>query len=193
MKQRLLYITHHQLDQNNGGCNASKGFLRCFAALFDEGTVISHDMADASLYIPSHFKFCPMQDSRSKVRKLLDMYRGAISGHYYFVREHLKEHQYDVVVIDHSFTGAGLPEYIKSTGAKLITIHHNVERDYLRDNSKEKPLLYRGIQAFTSIPGASLNIKTRPVLFSSHRKTNIPSSSPARSTSDSRYYPSSTL
>lgn len=143
MKQRLLYITHHQLDQNNGGCNASKGFLRCFAALFDEGTVISHDMADASPYIPSHFQFCPMQDSRSKVRKLLDMYRGAISGHYYFVREHLKEHQYDVVVIDHSFTGAGLPEYIKSTGAKLITIHHNVERDYLRDNSKEKPLLYR--------------------------------------------------
>lgn len=143
MKKRLLYITHHKLDENNGGCNASKGFLRCFAAFFDEGTVICHDMADASPYIPSHFMFCPMQDRRSKVRKLFDMYRGVINGHYYFVREHLRENRYDVVVIDHTFTGAGLPAYIKRTGAQLITIHHNVERDYLRDNSKERPLLYR--------------------------------------------------
>lgn len=143
MKQRLLYITHHKLDENNGGCNASKGFLRCFAALFDEGTVICHDMADARPYIPAQFEFCPMKDHRTKIRKLIDMYRGVINGHYYFVREHLKTNKYDVVVIDHTFTGAGLPEFIKATGAKLITIHHNVERDYLRDNSKEKPLLYR--------------------------------------------------
>lgn len=143
MSRRLLYITHHQLDQNNGGANASKGFLHCFAAFFDEGTVICHDMPEASPYIPENFKSCPMRDKRSKIRKLFDMYRGRISGHYYFVKEHLKTHRYDVVVIDHTFTGAGLPEYIKATGAKLITIHHNVERDYLRDNSKEKPLLYR--------------------------------------------------
>ena len=143
MKQKLLYITHHKLDDNNGGCNASKGFLHCFASLFDESTVICHSMDDPSPYIPSNFTYCPMQDKRSKIRKLFDMYRGAISGHYYFVRQHLKKHQYDVVVIDHTFTGAGLSRYIKSTGAKLITIHHNVERDYLRDNGKEKPLLYR--------------------------------------------------
>ena len=143
MKQKLLYITHHKLDDNNGGCNASKGFLHCFAGLFDEGAVICHSMDNPSPYIPSNITFYPMQDRRSKVRKLLDMYRGAISGHYYFVRQHLKEHHYDVVVIDHTFTGAGLSEYIKSTGAKLITIHHNVERDYLRDNGKERPLLYR--------------------------------------------------
>jgi glycosyltransferase involved in cell wall biosynthesis len=100
-------------------------------------------MAEPEQYIPSNFKFCPMRDKRSKVRKLIDMYRGVISGHFYFVREHLRKNRYDVVVIDHSFTGAGLPKYIKQTGSKLITIHHNVERDYLRDNSREKPLLYR--------------------------------------------------
>lgn len=143
MKQKLLYITHHKLDDNNGGCNASKGFLHCFASLFDEGAVICHTMDNPSSYIPSNFTYYPMQDKRSKARKLFDMYRGAISGHYYFVRQHLKEHHYDVVVIDHTFTGAGLSKFIKSTGARLITIHHNVERDYLRDNGKERPLLYR--------------------------------------------------
>ena len=28
-------------------------------------------------------------------------------------------------------------------GARLITIHHNVERDYLRDNGKERPITFR--------------------------------------------------
>lgn len=143
MKQKLLYITHHKLDDNNGGCNASKGFLHCFASLFDEGAVICHTMDNPSSYIPSNFTYYPMVDKRGKVRKLFDMYRGAISGHYFFVRKHLREHHYDAVVIDHTFTGAGLSKYIKSTGAKLITIHHNVERDYLSDNGKERSLLYR--------------------------------------------------
>jgi hypothetical protein len=143
MKQRLLFITHHELDKNNGGSNGSKGFLHCFASLFDDCSIICHEIEDTQPYIPANVKYYPMRDKRSKVRKLFDMYRGAISGHYYFVREHLKTHQYDIVVIDHTFTGAGLSRYIKATGAKLITIHHNVERDYLRDNSKEKPLLFR--------------------------------------------------
>ena len=143
MIKRLLYITHHQLDQNNGGCNASKGFLQAFASLCETGTVMCHDMVDASTYIPQNMTFMPLRDHRNKVQKMVDMYRGRINGYYYFVREHLREHHYDVVVIDHSFSGAGLPAFIKRTGAKLITIHHNVERDYLRDNSQEKPLFYR--------------------------------------------------
>ena len=143
MSRRLLYITHHQLNQNNGGANASKGFLHCLASLFDEGTVMCHNMKDAKSFIPQHLVYMPLIDHRSKVRKLVDMYRGIINGYYYFVREHLKDQHYDVVVIDHTFSGAGLAAFIKDTGAKLITIHHNVERDYLRDNSKEKPLLYR--------------------------------------------------
>ena len=143
MSKKLLYITHHQLDQNNGGANASKGFLHCMAKFFTEGTVMCHSMEDAKPYIPDNMVFMPLRDQRSKVRKMVDMYRGVINAYYYFVREHLRNHHYDVVVIDHTFSGAGLPAFIKSTGAKLITIHHNVERDYLRDNNKEKPLLYR--------------------------------------------------
>ena len=143
MNQHLLFVDHHKLDDNNGGCNAAKGFLHCFASLFDDITLICHRVDHTAPYIPPNVSYVPMEDCRSQVRKLVDMYRGAISGHYYFVREHLRRQHYDVVVIDHTFTGAGLSAYIKQTGASLITIHHNVERDYLRDNGKEKPLLYR--------------------------------------------------
>ena len=143
MKQRLLYITHHRLSDNNGGANASKGFLNAFGSLFDDCSIICHNISRKEPYIPTKFKFFPLQDQRTNIRKFFDMYRGAISGLYYFVREHLATHAYDVVVIDHTFSGAGLSAYIKSTGAKLVTIHHNVERDYLRDNSQERSIFYR--------------------------------------------------
>lgn len=144
MKQRLLFITHHKLNENNGGSNASKGFLHCFAALYDNCAVLSPAFEGPTApYVPLNVKMYHPHDTRSKVRKLTDMYRGVISPLYDAVRQHLKTHQYDVIVVDHSFSGAGVIKYIKSTGARLITIHHNVERDYLHDNSKERPLFYR--------------------------------------------------
>ena len=48
MNRRLLFITHHKLDDNNGGANASKGFLHCFARLFDDCTLICHTMDTTS-------------------------------------------------------------------------------------------------------------------------------------------------
>ena len=143
MKNRLLIITCHKLDENNGGANASKAFIRCFAALFDDCSLIYPEFEETMPYIPSKYKRYPCHDSRSKVRKAIDMYRGVVGSLYYCVRAHLREHQYDIIVVDHSATSTALLRTIRQTGAKLITIHHNVERDYLRDNGKERPLTYR--------------------------------------------------
>ncbi len=143
MNKRLLIITSHKLNENNGGCNGSKGFIHCFAALFDDCSIIYPDIKETSPFIPPKFNLFPMHDQRCKVRKFFDMYRGVISGLYYCVIDHLKKYHYDVIVIDHTFTGAGLSQHIKATGATLITIHHNVEREYLRDNGTERPIFYR--------------------------------------------------
>lgn len=144
MKQRLLFITHHRLCDKNGGSNASKSFLHAFATLFDNCAVLCPAFEGSTTpYIPDGVKIFHPDDHRSNPRKLVDMYRGVISPLYDAVHQHLRTHQYDIIVIDHSFSGAGVVKYIKSTGAKLITIHHNVECDYLRDNSKERPLFYR--------------------------------------------------
>lgn len=144
MNKKLLFITHHKLNENNGGSNGSKGFLHCFAALFDDCTVLCPPFEGSTApYIPEAFSICFIENNRSNARKLLDMYRGIISPLYNAVRKHLSQHRYDVIVIDHSFSGAGISGLCKATGAKVITIHHNVERDYLRDNSKERPWFYR--------------------------------------------------
>lgn len=144
MGKRLLFITRHRLSENNGGANGSKGFIRCFAALFDNCSIIFPELEDTASVIPSCYKLFPCHDGRYKIQKGLDCYRAILSPLARFALSHLKGHTYDVVVIDHSFIATKpLIRAIKESGAKLITIHHNVERDYLNDNRRQFSLAFR--------------------------------------------------
>lgn len=141
---QLLIITRHRLNENNGGANATKGIIHCFTTLFKECTLICPSFKGEAIdFIPANVKVLSYDDHRNKIHKGLDVWRGKICANTLFVRQHLNEKTYDLVVIDHSFTGASLVRAIKSTGAKVITIHHNVERYYLYDNRKQYSLTYR--------------------------------------------------
>ncbi len=143
MSKRLLFITRSRLSENNGGANATKGFIRCFASLFEDCSIIYPGTDDDGDAIPQNVKRFPYRDDRSKVRKGIDVYRGIICANNPVVRKHLKAHGYDIIVIDNSFSGSSLTSEIKATGAKVITIHHNVERDYQHDNRKEYSISFR--------------------------------------------------
>ena len=144
MTKRVLIITRHILSQNNGGANATKSFINCFSALFNDCSLICpiYD-SHANSIIPHKIKVFSYEDHRNRIQKGLDCWRGRICANELFVKQHLKEHYYDIVVIDHSFSGASLAKTIKATGAKLITIHHNVECNYQYDNRKDYSLLFR--------------------------------------------------
>lgn len=144
MNPRLLIITRHRLCENNGGANGSKGFVHCFAHLFDDCSIIFPEFKNPTSYIPDKYKLFPCHDRRSKIRKGIDCYRGVLSPLATFAIKHLYSNRYDVVVIDHSFIATiPLLQAIKNSGATLITIHHNVERDYQHDNRKEYSILFR--------------------------------------------------
>ncbi len=143
MNKRLLFITRHRLNESNGGANCSKANVQCFAQLFDDCSLIFPEIDDTSLYVPTRYKLFPCHDGRSLVRKGIDMYRGVVSPLSAFTRQHLSTHNYDVIVIDHSFIASDMIDEIRATGAQIITIHHNVERDYLRDNARMYSILYR--------------------------------------------------
>ena len=143
MKKRILIATYHRLDENTGGSNGSKGFIHCFANLFDDCSIVCQAFDNKSQLIPSTYKIHPYRECRNKIQLAIDIYRGVIFGLYYALKEHLETHQYDIIVIDHSIVGAAIVRDIKATGAKIITIHHNVERDYLDANAKQFSLTYR--------------------------------------------------
>lgn len=143
MRNQLLYITSHKLSDNNGGANCSKFFVNAFAKLFDDCSIIFPAFDEPHAVIPSKYKQYPCFDKRCKIKKGIDMYMGVVSALYAFIIKHIKIHSYKIIVIDHSVTGTSLVKILKATGAKLITIHHNVEKDYLKDNGAERPIIYR--------------------------------------------------
>ena len=68
------------MDDNNGGSNASKGFIWSFGYIYSDCTLIypEHDGVDSSRFIPVSVKEVPVFDHRSKLRKGLDVYRGRL-------------------------------------------------------------------------------------------------------------------
>lgn len=150
---KLLFITRHYLSDNNGGANATKGFIHAFSSLSKHMTVIypEHEGQDSHQYVPEECQLLPCYDHRSRIRKGLDIYRGRLHRLTDFVHNHLRTNHYTTIVLDHSLTAAGIIRTLAHTKARIITIHHNVERDYLRDNlpplSYRIPMIYYSRQA----------------------------------------------
>lgn len=133
---RVLFITRHYLDENNGGSNCTKANLRAIGELFDDVTLIypEHKGSDSTDFIPNGVRPIPCYDNRKRWKKGLDVYCGRLHRTIGFVKRHLEENKYDIVVVDHSIVANGVIQNIKKTGAKIITIHHNNESEYLKDN-----------------------------------------------------------
>jgi len=143
MSKRVLIVTRHYLDAINGGANCSKANIRALSELYSDCTLIypEHGEQASADFIPQSVNAIPCYDHRSNLEKGLDVYRGKLNRTPRFVKEHLEKNKYDVVFIDHSLTANGIIENLKKQDCKIVTIHHNNETQYLRDN---KPfLLYR--------------------------------------------------
>lgn len=138
-----LIITRHYMDENNGGSNASKGFIWSLASINEDLTLIypEHDDFDSRDFIPISVKRFPVYDNRAKVRKGLDVYRGRLHRFVDFTKKHLAKKKYDLIILDHSISAAGIIWDAKRSGSKIVTIHHNVEANYIKDN--QPSWLYR--------------------------------------------------
>jgi len=141
--KKVLIITRHYLDENNGGSNCSKAYIRALSELYPDCTLIYPEHLDktSEMFIPSHVKAIPCYDNRGCIQKGIDVYRGILHRMPKFVANHLQNNTYDIVVIDHSITANGIIEVVMKSGCRVVTIHHNNESEYIRDN---KPgILYR--------------------------------------------------
>ncbi len=133
---KVLFITDHYIDKNIGGAKASRGFITVFSEVYEDLSLIYPDYEGSEIekYIPSNVKGIPCLDNRSKIQKGIDIYRGRLHRYGDFVKKHLLSFHYDVIVIDHSRIWSSLASTFVNCSAKLITIHHNVEKDYVHDN-----------------------------------------------------------
>lgn len=137
---KVLFITRHYLDQMLGGPNCSKAFVHAVACLYPDMTLVYPEHDDHTVSFDfmsecSNIKLVPVRDCRSRFRKLVDVYIGSLHRFGAFVQTFLKTNHFDIIFIDHSFTASsGVLNAAVNNGAKIVTFHHNVESEYLRDN-----------------------------------------------------------
>ncbi|MGN1376170.1 MAG: glycosyltransferase [Prevotella sp.] len=143
---KALIITRHYLDQQLGGPNCSKAFIKALTDIYEDCTLIypehNDKQTDLSQIVNKNTYLVPCFDKRCALIKCLDMYKGKIHRFGKTVKSLLENHHFDVIFIDHSFTASsGVIESAVKSHAKIVTLHHNVESLYIKDN--EQNLIFR--------------------------------------------------
>jgi len=137
---KLVFITYHYLNGNGGGVFASRAFINAFAQIADDMTLLfpMKDGAEPEC-LNTKVKLVPVWDRRSIISKALGLFTGR-NNRFEQCKAELEKTHYDVAVFDTCMSSPGLIEFFKEKGTRIITIHHNYQYEYYRDNTG--PLLY---------------------------------------------------
>ncbi len=135
--KRILFITHHYLTGNGGGVFASRAYINAFCELSESVTLLyPAKNGEAAEGIDQRVKCIPVLYDKPKVFKLLDLFIGRLHRYFRVFEKNLASGEYDTVVFDTSLVTWKNIDLAHSYGAKVITIHHNYQYEYSRDNTK---------------------------------------------------------
>ena len=138
---RILFISKDNPFGLGGGNFATRAYLQAFSELCNGN--IDVFLADSihednSINVHAYYK----TPERSFFKRVYSVLRGnELSRYPDAVKRHLsKNTKYDLCVFNNSKVAAGLIEFVGGKGVRTVTIHHNVEPEYVRDNTPN-PLL----------------------------------------------------
>lgn len=134
---KILFVTHHYLKGVGGGIFASRGYINAFAANADE-TYLMYPFKDGyeAEGISKEINLIPVSYDIPKLRKLIHLAIGKLHRYYNIFEENIRRIKPDIVVFDNSKCSDKLIDIAHKYNAKVITIHHNYEYEYNRDDLK---------------------------------------------------------
>lgn len=132
--KRILFVTHHYLDGNGGGVFASRAFVNAFAEFADVVLLYPWKPGRDAVKISSSVIPVPVEYDKCKMSKALDIVSGHIHRYYDVFEKYLVLYACDTVIFDTCMVTAGLIGVAKKHEARVITIHHNFQKEYVKDN-----------------------------------------------------------
>jgi len=128
---KVLFFTHHYLDDNSGGSFASRAYINAFTEIADSCMLMYPDRGiPIKDFIHKNCILKGIPNRRNNIQKVIDIYKGKIHRYSDIMISQVEEFKPDIVVFDNSRTTAGMLNEVKKTGVKTITIHHNYEMEY---------------------------------------------------------------
>lgn len=143
---KTLFVTYHYLHGNGGGVFASRGFVNAFAKLSERLTLlcpVKDDVAPEGI-APSA-RVIPVSYEKPRWRKYIDLLLGKIHRFYGVFDQVLASEHFDLVVFDTCYVSFRLIQKVRRRGCQVVTIHHNFQCEYVRDNYRfpvRFPLLF---------------------------------------------------
>ena len=133
---KLLYITYHYIDGYGGGVIGTKAYINAFAELSDEITLLYPVKGNSVVEgLNPKVKATPLRNDRSRFKKGLDLLTGR-SNPFRLLTNYADKQRFDTVVFDTCMVSHGLIGHFKRQGIRIITVHHNYQYEFFRDNSK---------------------------------------------------------
>lgn len=134
---RILFVTNHYLKGVGGGVFASRGYIKAFNANADSFYLMypvknGYEAED----IPDGINHIPVTYDIPKYRKLFHLIKGKLHRYYNIFEEHISKIKPDLVVFDNSRCSDSLIDIAHKYNAQVITIHHNYEHEYYKDNAR---------------------------------------------------------
>lgn len=136
MSKKVLFITLHYLNGVGGGVFASRAYINAFAEIFKDITLIYPSKSDKIPDgIAKNIRLIPVENNKSVLGKLIDLILGKVHRNFDIMPNILASEKFDYVVFDNSRVSYRMIKLAHKHGAKVITIHHNYEYEYNRDNT----------------------------------------------------------
>ena len=132
---RTLFVTYHYLHGNGGSVYASRGYVNAFAELSEQLTLLC-PVKDGKRPegVREGVRIVPVTYDRPQWVKFLHLLAGRLHRYYGVFEEVLASDRFDTVVFDACYASFRLIEKARRAGCRVITIHHNYQMDYVRDN-----------------------------------------------------------
>lgn len=137
---KVLFITHHYLEDIGGGCFASRAFVKAFSSISERMILLfpSRTGNEELSFLPKEIEKKPVTYNLCRLGKLINLFTGKVHRFYEIAKEWADSTDIDTVVFDTSVVSAGIIRMFKKKNVKIIVIHHNYQYEYFRDNT---PLL----------------------------------------------------
>lgn len=143
---KTLFVTYHYLHGNGGGVFASRGYVNAFASLSEQLTLLCpvKDGRTPEGIDPS-VRVIPVGYEKPRWRKFVDLLSGRIHRFFGVFDRVLASEPFDLVVFDTCYVSFRLIRKARRRGCRVVTVHHNFQCEYVRDNYRfpvRLPLLF---------------------------------------------------
>ena len=142
---KVLIVTHNYLTGYGGGVFGARAYINAFSALYDGVTLLYpiRERATGSDGLREGIRRIGVPDSVPRPAKLARiLFKGVVHRFEKPFRELLAQERFDLIVFQNSKCSSRIIRDARSSGARVVVIHDNLEQDYTRDNT---PLLLRPI------------------------------------------------